>query len=79
MQTVSVRCGGYVYAGLGTAVVIPGEGEAEIGAEGIPISAKIASQMETTGQSVVLDDVTKEVIHVGGPGFTYGPGSEDLP
>ncbi len=33
----------------------------------------------TTGQSVVLDDVTKEVIHVGGPGFKYGPGSGDLP
>lgn len=25
----------------------------------------------TTGQSVVIDDVTKEVIHVGGPGFKY--------
>jgi len=24
-----------------------------------------------TGQSVVIDDVTKEVIHVGGPGFKY--------
>ncbi len=24
-----------------------------------------------TGQSVVVDDVTKEVIHVGGPGFKY--------
>jgi RHS repeat-associated protein len=103
------------YAGLATAVLIPGEGEAEIGAEGVSISAKVASQMEargwtqesiqealqsgdqvqavnkatgnpatryinpTTGQSVVLDDVTKEVIHVGGPGFKYGPGSGDLP
>ena len=25
----------------------------------------------TTGQSVVIDNVTKEVIHVGGPGFKY--------
>jgi RHS repeat-associated protein len=32
-----------------------------------------------TGQSVVIDDVTGEVIHVGGPGFSYGPGSGDLP
>jgi hypothetical protein len=32
-----------------------------------------------TGQSVVLDDVTGEVIHVGGPGFTYGPRSGDVP
>ena len=37
------------YAGLATAVLIPGEGEAEIGAEGISISAKIARQMETRG------------------------------
>lgn len=33
----------------------------------------------TTGQSVVVDDVTGEVIHVGGPGFKYGPGSGDVP
>jgi hypothetical protein len=33
----------------------------------------------TNGQSVVVDDVTKEVIHVGGRGFKYGPGSGDLP
>ena len=32
-----------------------------------------------TGQSVVVDTVTNEVIHVGGPGFTYGPASGDLP
>jgi RHS repeat-associated protein len=32
-----------------------------------------------TGQSVVIDNVTGEVIHVGGPGFTYGPGSGDVP
>jgi hypothetical protein len=32
-----------------------------------------------TGQSVVVDNVTGEVIHVGGPGFRYGPGSGDLP
>ena len=25
----------------------------------------------TTGRSVVIDDVTKEVIHVGGDGFVY--------
>jgi len=31
-----------------------------------------------TGQSVVVDDVTNEVIHVGGPGFEYGPGSGDI-
>ncbi len=31
-----------------------------------------------TGQSVVVDNVTNEVIHVGGPGFLYGPGSGDL-
>jgi RHS repeat-associated protein len=102
-------------AGLATGVLIPGEGEVEIGAEGLSISAKIARQMESrgwteeeiqeaiksgeqvqavnkatgnpatryinpkTGQSVVLDNTTKEVIHVGGPGFRYGPGSGDLP
>jgi uncharacterized protein RhaS with RHS repeats len=33
----------------------------------------------TNGQSVVLDDVTGEVIHVGGPGFRYGVASGDLP
>lgn len=33
----------------------------------------------TTGQSVVVDDITGEVIHVGGPGFKYGLGSGDLP
>ena len=32
-----------------------------------------------TGQSVVVDTVTNEVIHVGGPGFKYGPASGDLP
>jgi len=32
-----------------------------------------------TGQSVVVDRVTKEVIHVGGPGFLYGPGAGDVP
>jgi RHS repeat-associated protein len=103
------------YAGLATAALIPGEGEAEVGAEGISISAKIARQMETrgwteesiqeainsgeqirainkatgnpatryisptTGKSVVVDDVTTEVIHVGGQGMEYGPGSGDLP
>jgi RHS repeat-associated protein len=102
-------------AGLVTGVLIPGEGEAEIGAEGISISAKIARQMETrgwteesiqeamdsgkqvravnkatgnpatryinptTGQSVVVDDVTGEVVHVGRQGMQYGPGSGDLP
>jgi RHS repeat-associated protein len=102
-------------AGLVTGVLIPGEGEAEIGAEGLSISAKIARQMEArgwteeeiqeaiesgeqvpavnkatgdpatryinpkTGRSVVIDNGTKEVIHVGGPGFKYGPGSGDLP
>ena len=32
-----------------------------------------------TGQSVVIDDVTGQVIHVGGPGFKYGPASGDIP
>lgn len=32
-----------------------------------------------TGQSVVIDDTTGQVIHVGGPGFKYGPGSGDVP
>ena len=32
-----------------------------------------------SGKSVVLDDVTSEVIHVGGPGFKYGPRSGDIP
>jgi hypothetical protein len=32
-----------------------------------------------TGQSVVVDNVTGEVIHVGGPGFRYGLDSGDLP
>jgi hypothetical protein len=45
--SAAYQAGGY--AGLGTAVLIPGEGEAEIGAEGISISAKIASQMEARG------------------------------
>jgi hypothetical protein len=33
----------------------------------------------TTGQSVVVDRVTGEVIHVGGPGFNHGIDSGDLP
>ncbi len=33
----------------------------------------------TTGQSVVVDKITGEVIHVGGPGFQYGPGAGDVP
>ena len=33
----------------------------------------------TTGQSAVVDTVTGEVIHVGGPGFQYGPGAGDVP
>ena len=33
----------------------------------------------TTGQSVVVDDVTGKVIHVGVPGFKYGPGRGDAP
>jgi hypothetical protein len=33
----------------------------------------------TTGQSVVIDDVTGEVLQVGGPGFRFGPESGDLP
>ncbi len=32
-----------------------------------------------TGQSVVVDTVTNDVIHVGGPGFQYGPASGDVP
>jgi hypothetical protein len=32
-----------------------------------------------TGQSMVVDKVSGEVIHVGGPGFRYGPNSGDLP
>jgi RHS repeat-associated protein len=32
-----------------------------------------------TGQSVVIENSTNKVIHVGGSGFTYGPGSGDLP
>ena len=99
----------------GTVLFAGGEGEDELGAEGISIGGKVARQMETrgwtedsvkeavesgeqvqavnkatgnpatryispkTGQSVVVDDVTKEVIHVGGPGFKYGPESGDLP
>ncbi len=33
----------------------------------------------SNGQSVVIDDVTGQVIHVGGPGFKYGPASGDVP
>jgi len=25
----------------------------------------------TTGQSVVIDNITKEILHIGGPGFKY--------
>lgn len=32
-----------------------------------------------TGQSVVRDNVTGEIIHVGGPGFRYGTASGDVP
>jgi hypothetical protein len=32
-----------------------------------------------TGQSVVVDTVTNEVLQVGGPGFLHGIGSGDLP
>ena len=31
-----------------------------------------------TGQSVVVDNKTGEIIHVGGPGFKYGPSSGDV-
>jgi RHS repeat-associated protein len=30
-------------------------------------------------QSVVVDDVTREVVQVGAPGFKFEPGSGDLP
>jgi RHS repeat-associated protein len=33
----------------------------------------------TTGKSVVIENDTGQVIHVGGSGFKYGPGSGDLP
>lgn len=33
----------------------------------------------SNGQSVVIDDVTGQVIHAGGPGFKYGPQSGDVP
>jgi hypothetical protein len=33
----------------------------------------------TTGRSVVIDDATGEVVHVGGDSFRYGPLSGDLP
>lgn len=33
----------------------------------------------TTGKSVVIENDTGQVIHVGGQGFKYGPGSGDLP
>ena len=33
----------------------------------------------TTGRSVVIDDATGEVVHVGGDGFRYGPLSGDRP
>lgn len=32
-----------------------------------------------TGKSVVVDDVTGEVIQVGGSGFRFGPKSGDIP
>jgi hypothetical protein len=32
-----------------------------------------------TGQSVVIDNATGQVIQVGGPGFRFGPGSGDVP
>jgi len=32
-----------------------------------------------TGPSVVIDNATNQVIHVGEPGFEYGPGSGDVP
>jgi hypothetical protein len=33
----------------------------------------------STGRSVVIDNMTNEVIQVGGDGFSYGPASGDLP
>lgn len=33
----------------------------------------------TTGKSVVIENGSGQVIHVGGAGFKYGPGSGDLP
>jgi hypothetical protein len=33
----------------------------------------------TTGRSVVIDDATGEVVHVGADGFSYGPLSGDRP
>lgn len=32
-----------------------------------------------TGKSVVVDNRDNKIIHTGGPGFKYGPGSGDLP
>ena len=42
-------------------------------------NAAIRYVSPVTGQSVVVDSVTDEVIHVGGPGFKYGPASGDVP
>ena len=36
-----------------------------------PSNAATRHVHPTTGRSVVIDDVTKEVIHVGGDGFVY--------
>jgi hypothetical protein len=33
----------------------------------------------TTGQSVVIDNVTKRIVQVGGSGFRFGPESGDIP
>ena len=36
-----------------------------------PMNAATRHVHPTTGRSVVVDDVTREVIHVGGDGFVY--------
>jgi RHS repeat-associated protein len=59
--------------------------EAVRGGQRIPAINKATGNPATrcvhplTKQSVVIDNVTGEVIQVGGPGFEYGVGSGDLP
>jgi hypothetical protein len=45
-------------------------------ADGGPATRYVNPQ---TGKSVIIDDVTNEVIQVGGPNFSFGPASGDKP
>ena len=67
---------GWTEASIGEAIAGGQQVRAVNKANGNPATRYIHPR---NGQSMVVDDVTGEIIHVGGPGFKYGPGAGDLP